>query len=136
MPDISKWNIVNVTNISFMFCNCQSLSNLPDISKWKTNNIRDMNNLFSKCFLLKDLPDISKWDISNIRSSHHLFSYCRNLERLPNFCSWDNSITFTEDMIEGCESLINQINKKPTKLQKISKYISSTIHFICIFGKY
>ena len=34
--------INNVTNISEMFSWCSSLSSLPDISKWNTNNVTDM----------------------------------------------------------------------------------------------
>ena len=42
LPDISKWNTNNVTNIKGMFYGCSSLSSLPDISKWNTNNITDL----------------------------------------------------------------------------------------------
>ena len=59
MPDISKWNINNVTNICGMFCECYSLKYLPEISKWNTNNIKDMSYLFYKCISLLYLPDIS-----------------------------------------------------------------------------
>ena len=37
LPDISKWNTENVTNMSYMFYDCSSLQSLPDISKWKLN---------------------------------------------------------------------------------------------------
>ena len=43
LPDISKWNTINVTDMSYIFYNCSSLSSLPDISKWNTNNIADMS---------------------------------------------------------------------------------------------
>ena len=45
LPDISKWNISNVYNMSGMFSNCSSLISLPDISKWNTNNVTDMSCL-------------------------------------------------------------------------------------------
>ena len=32
--DLSKWNTNNVTDMSFLFNGCKSLSSLPDISKW------------------------------------------------------------------------------------------------------
>ena len=32
-----------------MFADCNSLSSLPDISKWDTNNVTDMNNMFAGC---------------------------------------------------------------------------------------
>ena len=44
--DLSKWNTINVTNMSNLFSSC-TLSSLPDISKWNTINVKDMSNLFS-----------------------------------------------------------------------------------------
>jgi surface protein len=50
----SKWNTNNVTDMSEIFYNCESLSSLPDISKFNTNNIIDMYN----CGSLMSLPKI------------------------------------------------------------------------------
>ena len=41
-----KWNIENVTNMSYMFGGCESLFSLPDISKWNTQNVIDMSGIF------------------------------------------------------------------------------------------
>ena len=49
LPDISKWNINNVKNMSYMFNGCSSLICIPDISKWNTNNATNMSNMFSQC---------------------------------------------------------------------------------------
>ena len=49
LPDISKWNTINVTNMSYMFYGCSPLSSLPDISKWNTNNVKDMHDMFYEC---------------------------------------------------------------------------------------
>ena len=32
-----------------MFSGCKSLSSLPDISKWNTHNVTNMSNMFSHC---------------------------------------------------------------------------------------
>ena len=32
-----------------MFIGCESLNNLPDISKWDTKNVTDMSGMFSGC---------------------------------------------------------------------------------------
>ena len=45
-----------------MFRRCSSLSSIPNISKWETNNVTDMNEIFLKCTSLSSLPDISKWN--------------------------------------------------------------------------
>ena len=43
-----------------MFDGCKSLKELPDISKWDTKNVTDMSYMFDGCKSLKELPDISK----------------------------------------------------------------------------
>jgi len=41
----------NITNMSDIFYECSSLLSLPDISKWNTNNITNMNfNVMSFMF--------------------------------------------------------------------------------------
>ena len=43
-----------------MFANCLSLKKIPDISKWNTDNVTDMSRIFAKCSNIISLPDISK----------------------------------------------------------------------------
>ena len=52
--------INRITNMSYMFSWCSSLSSLPDISKWDTSNVNNMSYIFSYCRSLSSLPDISK----------------------------------------------------------------------------
>ena len=55
--------------MKFMFFRCSSLSSLPDISKWNTNNVTDMRYTFSGCSgcsSLSSLSDISKWNTNNV----------------------------------------------------------------------
>ena len=49
-----------------MFYNCESLKSLPDISKWNTSNVTNMEDMFYYCGSLESLPDISKWNTSNV----------------------------------------------------------------------
>ena len=65
LPDISKWNTNNATDMSYMFYNCSSLKTLPEISKWNTNNVIDLKYMFYNCSLLLSFPDISKWNSKN-----------------------------------------------------------------------
>ena len=46
--------------MSYMFFNC---NNLPDISKWNTSNVTNMSSMFGG---YNNQPDISKWDTSKI----------------------------------------------------------------------
>ena len=40
-----------------MFYGCSSLPNLPDISKWNTNNVTDMSCMFDGCSKSLKIPD-------------------------------------------------------------------------------
>ena len=46
--------------MEYMFNECDSLISLPDISKWNTSNISNMEFMFYSCNSLISLPDISK----------------------------------------------------------------------------
>ena len=50
--EIKLIGIDNITDMSYMFCECSSLLILPDISKWNTNNVNNMNNMFYGCISL------------------------------------------------------------------------------------
>jgi len=106
LPDISKWDTQNVTNMSHMFRDCGSLSSLPDISKWDTQKVTNMSDMFSYCESLSSLPDISKWKINKVTNMSDMFSYCESLSSLPDISKWDTqNVTNISDMFSYCESL-------------------------------
>ena len=106
LPDISKWNTINVSDMSFMFTDCISLINLPDISKWNTNNVRNMKEMFYNCKQLKVLPDISNWNTSNVFDMSYMFHSCISLESLPDLSKWDlNKTSIKCGIFYGCKNL-------------------------------
>ena len=76
---ISNLNINNVTNMRGMFYGCSSLSSLPDISKWNTNKVTRLSWMFYECSSLSSLPDISKWITNNVKDMSCLFYKCSSL---------------------------------------------------------
>ena len=87
LPDISKWNTSNVSNMSCMFRDCYLLLSLPDISKWNTSNVVDMSGIFSGCKSLLTLPDISKWDTSCVSNMSNMFGGFQSGLFLSGSCS-------------------------------------------------
>ena len=71
-----------------LFDGCSSLKELPDISKWNTNNVTNMSYLFYDCSSLKELPDISKWNIP-IKNKEFISSF--NSSSLVNSSFQENS---------------------------------------------
>ena len=100
IPDISKWDTSNVTNMSHMFYSCK---NIPDISKWDTSNVTDMSSMFNRC---KNLPDISNWNTFNVSNMEKIFLGC---EKLPDISKWDTSHIFNFSLSILISSPINVI---------------------------
>ena len=42
IPDISKWNTMQLIDMKCLFFNCSSLTSLPDISNWNIDNVIDL----------------------------------------------------------------------------------------------
>ena len=118
LPDISKWNTKNVIYMSSMFSSCNSLSSLPDISKWDTKNVTDMSSMFCCCNKLSSLPDISKWDTKNVTNMSYMFYYCNKLSSLPDISKWNTkNVIYMSSMFCGCNKLssLPDISKWDTK---------------------
>ena len=115
LPDISKWNTSKVTNMNHMFFSCKSLSLLPDISKWNTSKVTNMSYMFSNCVSLSLLPDISKWNTSNVTDISGMFGYCSSLSSLPDISKWNTSnVTKMSKMFRDCKESLNI----PSKFKK------------------
>ena len=106
IPDINKWNTINIIDMSYLFCCCENLISLPDISSWNTSNVKDMSNMISYCPNLESLPDLSKWDTKNVTNMSHMFCNNRKLEKFPDISKWNtSSVKDMEHMFSYCEVL-------------------------------
>ena len=63
--------------MSYMFCYCKSLESLPDISKWNLNNIENISHMFYGCKSLKSFPDISKIKFNKEIKKEKVFDGCK-----------------------------------------------------------
>ena len=59
--------------MGYLFSDCSSLNSLPDISKWDTRNVSDMSHLFYNCSSLTSFPDISVWVIKRKLKKDSMF---------------------------------------------------------------
>ncbi len=85
---IEDWNTSNVTDMSFMFCYCNSLTSL-DLSNWNTSNVTTMRCMFLGTGLTR-IGNIGNWDISNVTDMLQMFWNSGNLTGL-NLNNWDTS---------------------------------------------
>ena len=53
--DISRWDVSNVTNMKYMFQNCENFK-AKDLDKWNVSNVKNMDLMFANCIKLKKIP--------------------------------------------------------------------------------
>ena len=96
-PDISKWDVSNVTKMDYMFQWCKKFN--CDISEWDVSNVTSMNYMFKGC--LKFNQPIGSWNVSKVTSMNSIFFKCENFYQ--DLSSWTpdcRSIDYR--MFDGC----------------------------------
>ena len=101
--DLSNFNTSNVTNMYHMFGNCSSLTTL-DVSSFDTSNVTNMGYMFYNCSSLTNL-NLSNFNTSNVTNMGYMFSSCSELANL-DVSSFDTSnVTTMSNMFYDCSSL-------------------------------
>ena len=78
--DVTHFNTAKVTNMSFMFSRCSSLISL-DVTHFNTANVTDMYEMFSSCSSLTSL-DVTHFNTANVTDMNGMFSSCSKLTSL------------------------------------------------------
>ena len=108
--DISYWDVSNVTDMSYMFFECEELESVGDLSNWDVSNVKSMNSMFFYCAELKSTGDISKWDVSNVNDMGNMFECCESFNQ--DLSSWNiSNVTDMDFMFYGCKSFNQDISK-------------------------
>ena len=102
--NLTSFNTENVTSLAGMFYNCSNLKNI-NLSSFNTNKVIDMRLMFLKCSNLISI-DLSSFNTNNVKNMSNIFNNCHNLREIK--------IKKT-----GCEKIINEINKKTTKIEYV-----------------
>ena len=101
--DVTKFNTANVTNMSYMFYCCSKLTSL-DVSKFNTANVTEMNSMFASCFELTSL-DVTKFNTANVTNMSRMFSSCPKLTFLDVTNFNTANVTNMSYMFSNCQTL-------------------------------
>ena len=71
-PDISRWNVSKVKDMSYMFHNCVNFN--CNISNWNVSKVENMRGIFDNCENFNQ--DISRWNIQNVKYYALMFYNC------------------------------------------------------------
>ena len=95
--DISKWDVSNAENMSYMFWGCENFNS--DLSKWDVSKVSDMYSMFDNCTNFNS--DLSKWNVHNARNMSSMFTNCTNFN--SDLSKWDVSkVEYMIDMFRNC----------------------------------
>ena len=101
--DLSSFNTSKVTGMSYMFYDCNKLTSL-DLSSFNTSNVNDISYMFNNCTSLKSL-DLSSFNTSNVTDMTRMFNNCTSLISL-DISNWDTSnVNNMGRMFYNCNSL-------------------------------
>ena len=113
--DISKWDVSNVEDMSYMFYGCEKFN--QNISSWNVSNVKSMMAMFGIATSFNQ--DISKWDVSNVEDMSMMFINAKSFNQ--NISNWNISqknITRPKNVFAGCDI---KEEYKPLKFQKDEK---------------
>ena len=86
-----------VTNMSYMFHGCSSLTTVPDMD---TSQVTNMSGMFYGCSSLTSVPDM---DTSQVTNMSPMFYGCSSLTTVPDMDT--SQVTNMSSMFYGCSSL-------------------------------
>lgn len=101
--DLSTFNTENVTNMSHMFYYCKSLKSL-NLSSFNTSKVTLMGSMFSDCESLTAL-NLSSFNTENISDYEYMFHCCKSLTALDLSSFNSKEILNTSLMFTGCIAL-------------------------------
>ena len=99
----SCFDTSNVTDMSGMFADCFSLTNL-DLSGFDTSNVANMSGMFYYCRSLTEL-DVSGFDTGNVTDMSVMFYECESLTELDLSGFDTGNVAYMWGMVANCFSL-------------------------------
>ena len=100
---IEYLNTENVTDMSNMFCDCNSLTSV-NLSHFNTSKVTTMAYMFDSCESLTTL-NVSGFDMSNVMDVEAMFRYCSNLTTIYCNDNWAKQGLSDAEMFLGCVNL-------------------------------
>ena len=115
--DVTYFNTANVTNMSLMFYSCSSLTSLY-LTNFNTANVTNMRSMFSSCSSLTSL-DVTNFNTAEVTNMGYMFSWCSSLTSLylTNFNT--EKVTNMESMFFFCQAL--------TTIYASSKFVTTLV---------
>jgi len=134
--DLTKMCTTRITDMSYMFFNCDTPDFNQAIGNWDVSNVTNMNRMFNtECGLYSFNQDLSNWDVSNVTDMSYMFSYSNSFNQ--DISDWDvsnvtdmnymfhNANSFNQDIGNWDVSNVNSMRGMFENNQEINQDLSS-----------
>ena len=119
IKNLAQWNKGQVTDISQLFCLCNSLTTIDDLSNLDISKCTSLRSTFYKCQRLTSVGDLRAWDTSTVTTFDGIFSHCNSLTEL-NLNGWNTSkvtrMCWMFDMADAGDTKLYDTWSKLTRL--------------------
>ena len=102
--DLSNMDTSGMTNMSNMFSDNTSLTNITFGDNFNTANVTNMSGMFKNCTILKTI-DLSSFNTSNAITFASMFMNCQGLQNLDLKSFNTSNVTSMLSMFYNCSSL-------------------------------
>ena len=120
---IVSLDVSNVTNMDYMFQNCNNLILIDGIKDWDVSKVTTMNSMFYNCKNLTSIDGIKDWDTSKVTNMGNMFYNCENLTSIDLSGCNTSGVTTMDGMFNGCKNLTSVSSIRADKIS-ISTYSS------------
>ena len=96
-------NTSEVTDMSGMFANCKSLTNI-NLKNFNTEKVTGMSSMFASCSGLTTL-DLKSFNTENVKNMSEMFAFSSALTNLDLTSFNTEKVTDMKDMFAGCSAL-------------------------------
>ncbi|WP_262148788.1 BspA family leucine-rich repeat surface protein [Chryseobacterium foetidum] len=97
-------NLSMVTDMSYMFSGCSSMTGTNSINNWDTSTVTTLQGTFTSCMLFNQ--PIGNWNTSNVESMGAMFLMCQNFNQPIG--NWDTSKVTAMDAMFNNARTFNQ----------------------------
>lgn len=99
--DISCWNVTNVTNMNYMFYECENFN--CDLSNWEPKNLKQAEGMFEGCSNFIGIG-LDNWELPKLTNAQTMFLNCENFNQ--DLSKWDPiKLKNALKMFYNCEKL-------------------------------
>lgn len=112
---IPLYDMSNVTNMNYMFNNCEKLWFIPQLD---TSNVKTMSATFNNCYSLKYIPLL---DTSNVTDMRSMFYNCWNLKTIPQLDM--SNATMIGEMFYNCRAIESLPVINSSNVQNVNYFI-------------